>query len=261
MSPDQKAENRDRDAGKRHEFVAENRFARKAGDDFRDDRHRRQNHDVNRGMRVEPEKMLEQNRIAAQLRVKNADGRTHRGRDALDQQQQHRNRNDGRAQNLNQARRVMRPDEKRQAEPRQAGRAHFMNRDDEVQAGQNRTETGEEDSHHNPDNVAVCIHAAIRRVKSPTGIDAAVSQCPQRQTCTRNKKIPRQQVQLGKSEVFRTDHHRHQEIAEDGGNGRDQEEKHHDRAVRSEGAIIHFRAQQTLRGEQVVTHERSRKAA
>src|SRR5580700_2122980 len=59
VSPHQEAENRDRDGGKCHEAIAEDALAREAGDDLGDHAHRRQNHDVNGGMGIEPEKMLE----------------------------------------------------------------------------------------------------------------------------------------------------------------------------------------------------------
>ena len=65
---------------------------------------------------------------------------------ALDDQQQHRDRDDRRAEHLDQAGRVERPDEQRQPEPGHARRAHAVDRDDEVQAGQDRREAGDEDA-------------------------------------------------------------------------------------------------------------------
>ena len=64
MSPDQEAQHRNRQTRERHELVAENILAREVGDQFADHAHRRQHHDVNGGVRVEPEEMLEENRIA-----------------------------------------------------------------------------------------------------------------------------------------------------------------------------------------------------
>ena len=51
----------------------EDALAREAGDDLGDDAHRRQNHDVDGGMGIEPEQMLEQERIAAESGIENAE--------------------------------------------------------------------------------------------------------------------------------------------------------------------------------------------
>ena len=73
MAPNQKSNDRDGHAGERDEIVAEDFFSRKAGDDFADHAHARQNHDVNRRMRIKPKQMLEQNRVAAEFGIENAD--------------------------------------------------------------------------------------------------------------------------------------------------------------------------------------------
>jgi len=43
---------------------------------FTDDAHRRQDHDVHGRMGIEPEQVLEEQRVAAQLRIENAEGKT-----------------------------------------------------------------------------------------------------------------------------------------------------------------------------------------
>src|ERR1700733_11585267 len=70
VGPDQEAEDGDGDGRKSDEAVTEDALAREAGDDLSYDAHRWQNHDVDRGMRVKPEQMLEENRIAAKFRMK-----------------------------------------------------------------------------------------------------------------------------------------------------------------------------------------------
>jgi hypothetical protein len=52
--------------------VAEDALAREAGNDLGDDAHRRENHDVDGGMGIEPEQMLEEERIAAEFRIEDA---------------------------------------------------------------------------------------------------------------------------------------------------------------------------------------------
>ncbi len=61
------------EARERDELVAEDRLPREAGDDLADHAHARQDHDVDGRVRVEPEQVLEQDRVAAQGRVEDAD--------------------------------------------------------------------------------------------------------------------------------------------------------------------------------------------
>ena len=73
VAPDQKAEHGDGEARKADEGVAENPLAAKTGDDLAHHAHAGQNHDVHGRMRIKPEQMLKQDRIAAQLGIENAD--------------------------------------------------------------------------------------------------------------------------------------------------------------------------------------------
>ena len=73
MAPDKEADDRDGHAGKCDERVAEDVLARERLDDLADHPHRRQDHDVNRGMRVEPEQVLEQDRVAAERGVEDTE--------------------------------------------------------------------------------------------------------------------------------------------------------------------------------------------
>src|SRR5258708_39221345 len=51
------------------EFISEYRFASEGGDQFTDNAHGGQNHDVNDWVRIKPEEMMEENRIATQGRI------------------------------------------------------------------------------------------------------------------------------------------------------------------------------------------------
>ena len=141
VAPHDEADDGNRQARKRDEAVSENLLARKGGNQFADHAHARQNHDVHGGMGIEPEQMLEQQRIAADCRIEDADVE-----DALEAQQEQRDRDHRRAQNEDEAGGVHRPDEERQAEPRHSRRSHLVNRDDEIQAGEDRREAGDEDA-------------------------------------------------------------------------------------------------------------------
>ena len=84
VAPDEEAEHRDAEAGERHERVAEHLLAAEGGDQLADDAHRRQNHDVDRRVRIEPEQVLEQHRIAADRRIEDAEVEQPLGRDQQD---------------------------------------------------------------------------------------------------------------------------------------------------------------------------------
>ena len=71
VAPDEEADAGDRQHGIDHEVVAEDAASREAGNDLGDHPHGRQHHDVDRRMGIEPEQMLEQDRIAAMRRVEN----------------------------------------------------------------------------------------------------------------------------------------------------------------------------------------------
>ena len=112
------------------------------GNQFADDRHAGQNHDVNGGMRVEPEEVLEQTGSPPMRESKMPIWKF-----ALDHQQHQRDREHGRRQDLNDGGGVNAPDKQRHIEPAHAGRAQFVNRRDEVQSGEDRREAENEGRH------------------------------------------------------------------------------------------------------------------
>ena len=74
VAPDDEAEQRDaRRWSKRWRGIRRSSCGEKVGMISLDDRHARQNHDVDGRMRVEPEEVLEQHRIAADARIEDAD--------------------------------------------------------------------------------------------------------------------------------------------------------------------------------------------
>ena len=73
MSPNQEAENGDAHAGSGDEFVTEGAFAGEAGNHFANDAHAGKNHDVHGGVRIEPENVLKEDWISADVWIENAD--------------------------------------------------------------------------------------------------------------------------------------------------------------------------------------------
>jgi len=70
VTPDEETKQRNRDAGESNERVTENSLLAVNRNQLTDHAHRRQNHDVNRRVRVEPEEVLKQNRVSAVLGIK-----------------------------------------------------------------------------------------------------------------------------------------------------------------------------------------------
>ena len=191
VSPHQKAEDRDGKAGIADERVAKRTPPRKTGDDLADHPQPRQHHDVNRRMRIEPEQMLEQDRVAPQLGIENADAQA-----ALHENQQQRHRQHRRGQHHDQAGGIDRPQKQRQPRPRQPGRPHAVNRDDEVQAGQNRRKAGNENAGGGRHDVRIGVDGAERGIKRPARVDAPPNDRIQREQSAGDVDVPTGQVQL-----------------------------------------------------------------
>src|SRR5207302_1761617 len=69
MAPYEEPDHRDRDARERHEPVPEDALAREAWHDLADDTHAGKNHYVYGWVRIKPEQVLKENRIASELRI------------------------------------------------------------------------------------------------------------------------------------------------------------------------------------------------
>ena len=223
-------------------MVAEDRLAGKRGDQFADHAHGRQHHDVHGGVRVEPEEVLEEHWIAAQRGIEDADVE-----DALAEQQDDGDRQNRRAQHLDQRGGVIRPDEQRHARPGHSGGAHPVYGDDEVEAGENRREAGDEDAERGGDHPAIGIGGAVGSVEGPASVDAARQHGEQGEQSTDHQQIPAQQVDARKRQIARADHHRQKEIAERRGNRRNQEEEHHGHTVHGEQLVIRVRRHEVTR--------------
>ncbi len=73
VAPDQEADHRDGDRAVGDEPVAEDVPAAEGRDQLAHDAHRRQDHDVDGRVGVEPEEVLEEDRVAAEGRIEDAD--------------------------------------------------------------------------------------------------------------------------------------------------------------------------------------------
>ena len=179
--------------------------------------------------------MLHQHRIATLVRIEDADAQ-----DALDADQHERDRQHRRAQHVDQAGGVHRPDEQRQAEPGHARRTHLVDRHQEIQPGEDRAESGDEDADHDERDVRVRKLAAVWRVKRPTRVDAAEQQGGECERAADQQQIPAGQIDLWKRQIASADHHRYEKITQRGGDRGDEEEEHHHHAVDGEQLVVGF---------------------
>ena len=155
MSPDQKTNNGDAETGRSHEMISEEAFASEGRHDFRHHSHSRKDHDVNGRMGIEPEQVLEQDRIAAPRRVEESDMK-----DSFHGHQGNGNGDYRSSQDENDRGGVVGPHEEGQPEPGHSRRPHGVNGHNEIQARQNGGEAGNEDSQRGGDDAAVGINAA-----------------------------------------------------------------------------------------------------
>ena len=93
VAPDEESDAGDRDHRIDHEIVAEYPAPREAGNDFGHHPHRRQDHDVDGRMRIKPEQVLKENRVATIVGVEDRQSEP-----AFRDNEQQRNRQHGRRQ-------------------------------------------------------------------------------------------------------------------------------------------------------------------
>src|SRR5271169_1118878 len=257
MRPDQKSEDGDGDRRQRYEAIAEDPLAREAGDDLADDSHRRENHDVDGGMGVEPEQMLEEQGIAAKFGIEDSEMQR-----AFDGHQHDGDGDDRGSQNLDDAGGVVRPNEQGQARPGHAGSAHAVDGHHEIQASENGGESGDEDGESGLDNFRVGIGRAEGGVEGPASVDAAGQHAVQHHDAADDVEVPTQQVDAREGQVLSADHHGHKEISQNSRNRRDQEEEDHHHAVHGEEFVVGIGLHQVACGsEQFKTNQQGEEAA
>ena len=234
-------------------FVAENRPVREGRNDFGDGAHGRQDHDVDRRMRVDPEKMLIEERIAPLGRIEHSDPEQ-----AFRNDQKQRDPDDGRREQLNPGRSIQRPGKQRHAMPRHAGSAQPVNRGNESSVPVRMEEKPRTKAPKTPRVILVLGLQAERSIKSPSGIRRAVSRKQRRNHngSAGDEEVPRQQVQPREGHIFCADHDGQKEIAENRGKARQHKHENHDDAVhRKEGIVDLRREQGRIQRELLDSHE------
>ncbi len=254
VAPDEEADHGDGDTRPGDEFVAEHRLARIGRHQLGDHAQARQDHHIDGRVRVEPEQMLEQQRIAADGGVEQPDMKQIFQHQQDQQHGQHRGR-----QQQDQAGGVERPQEQRQPVPGQARRPQPVDGDHEIEARRDRGKTRNEDTDRHRHQMAVAEGGRKRRIEGPAGIDPARHHAVERHQSADHEQIPAHQIEAGKGQVARPDHQRHDEITHRHRDRRHQEEPHHDDAMHGHHAVIGLGRQEGAGGGQEIEPNRRRR--
>jgi len=113
-----------------------------------------------------------------------------------------------------------------------------VNGDHEVQAGKDGRKSGDEDRESGFDDFCVGEVRTEGSVERPTRIDAARQHAVQHHHAADDVEIPTDQINPGEREILGPDHQGDEEVAEHGGNGRNQEKEHHDHSVHGEKLVV-----------------------
>ncbi len=200
--------------------------------------------------------MLEEERIATLGGIEDADADG-----ALEHDQNQRDGQNRCAQNHQNRSRVVRPDEQGQTEPGHSRATHAVNGHDEVQAGEDGTEPGDEDAHRGRDHVRIQVVGAERGGEGPAGIDAAVQQGKDQEARAGDVQVPAQQVDLGKGQIFGPNHDGDDEVPNRRRHRGHQEEEDHDHAVHGEELVVSIGGNQIGQGRQQLQTDQAGKGA
>ena len=255
VAPDEEAEQRDRDRRERHGAVAVDALAAEGAHQLRDHAEGRQDHDVDRRVAVEPEEVLEQHRVTAEGRVEDADAEQ-----TLHHQQHHRDADHRRGEHLHDGGRVDGPQEERHPVPGHARRPHLVDRDDEVEARQDRREAHHERPQRHRDDRRPSV-LGVGRVERPARVHAARRDRVERDQRARRVDVEAQQVQPRERHVLRADHDGQQEVAHRRRDRRDDEQEHHDEPVHGEHPVVGVLPHDGLANEEQLRPDAERQQA
>ena len=198
-------------------------------------------------MRIEPEQVLKEQRVAAQGRVEDADSQK-----AFQDDEDKRHGQDRHGQEKNETGGINRPDEDRQAPPGQTRRPQPVDGDDEVEAGEDRREPGDDNADQRRGHIVMGGLRAVWSVERPAGVEPVGQYGIERPSGGHHEKIPARQVDARESQVLGADHQRDAEVAEHRRHDRHEKEEHHDDAVNGEEPVIGVRFHQAALGRHQV---------
>ena len=196
VSPHDESKHSNRHRGECNELVTKDALLTIRSDYFVDNAHRGENHDVNRRVRIEPEQVLEQNRISTNLRREDS-----KAKRTFNDDKRECDSHDRCAKHDNHAGRIHRPCKQRHLEPSHPWRTHLMNRHDEVQARKDGRESGYKRRHNRKCDIRVRVDTGVWSVKRPSGVNASTNDSCESHYQRRTVDVERQQVEPWEREV------------------------------------------------------------
>ena len=258
VRPHEHAEERDARRGRRDRLVAEDRLAGEHRQHLGEDPERRQHEDVDLGVAEEPEQVLPQQRRAALGRVEEV-------RPEVAVQQQHRDRGGQRREREDDQVRVdqHRPHEQRHPPPAHAGRAHVVDRGDEVDRAEDRRQAREVD-HVDPRLLAVGRRVLLQRqrhVGEPAGLRRREEQRAVEREAAEQEHPVRPRVEARERHVAGADHERQEVVREARPHRHDDEEDHRRPVQREDLVVLLGRQERVLRSAELDPHQQRLDAA
>ena len=113
-----------------------------------------------------------------------------------------------------------------------------MNRDDEVQTREDRTEAEHKHAHHDRNDASRFSGCAVGGIESPSRIEATREQCIHREECAGDPEVVAEEIQARERNVLRAEHDRKHKVSKRTWNARDDDQENHDRAVQRERLVV-----------------------
>src|SRR5437588_9367134 len=148
-------------------------------------------------MRIEPEEMVEEQRIAAQLGIEDSEVQG-----AFGDNQHERDGDDRSSQDLDNAGGVVGPDEERQSRPGHSWRTHAVDGYYKIQSREDGRKSRDEDRKSGFNDLGVAEGGAEGRVEGPSSIDPAGEHAMKHHGSGDGVEIPTQQVDAREGEIF-----------------------------------------------------------
>ena len=247
VGPHQAAHASDGHGAEGNGLVAKDRPLGEGGDDLGDDPHGRQDHDVDRRVRVDPEQVLVEHGVAALGRIEDADAE-----EALEDDQHQGDGHDGGRQDLDPGGGVEGPAHEGHAEPLHAWRPEAVDGGDEVDAREHGRKAQHERCKHRQAHIGAGAEA-VGCVEGPARIRSAAAreEGQHSEDGAGHEEVPGGQVQARKGDVLGPDQDGQEEIPKDRRQARNHEEEDHDHAVKREHGVVGLSRDQVLEGGQL----------
>ena len=235
VGPHPPAHEADGDPGEHHHRIAEQRFSGKDRQHLGDDAHGREDEDVDLGVAEEPEQVLPQHRVTAQVGVEEV-----RAEVAVEVQLEQGHGDDRDGEEQQEAHHQVHPHEDRHPHERHARRPQVERGDDEVRRRRQRTDTGD-DQAHEPEVDAVTgveLPDGLGGVAEPAAVGGTAEEEAgvQQQAAGQEHPVP-EGVQPGEGDVAGADQDGH-EVVTEGGRQRHDHQEHHGGAVHGEELVV-----------------------